>query len=253
MPEPDKVTDVGSLEKAVFSAASNFGEESDIWRRGHSVAGWDLAPKVYRLGRENDEHNFALTFLNSARSRNIRCPDSDDWPSWLFLMQHYGLPTRLLDWSKSALVGLYFSVCEPQFDDESGEVWALRPARLNKQQVGSESLFSPQSEYVKELCNEAFVPLQLKKAKATIGVPTDQFDVRHLVQESTFTIHATNIPINTLAGSDEYLLRFEVPSASKKSLRLILNRLGINSAYLFPDLDNLAKHVSSMTFLKADT
>jgi len=253
MAEPGKITDVGSLEKAVLVAVSKFGEESDIWWRGHSVAEWDLVPKVYRLGRENDEHNFALTFLHSARSRYIRCPDSDDWSSWLFLMQHYGLPTRLLDWSKSALVGLYFSVCEPQFDDESGAVWALRPARLNKQQFGSESLVSPQSEFVKGLCNEAFISPQFKKAKVTVGVPTDQFDVRHLVQESTFTIHATNTPINNLAGCNEYLLRFEVPSAAKKSLRFILNRLGINSAYLFPDLDNLARHVSSMTFLKADT
>lgn len=248
LPEPDKIADIASLEKAVLAATSKFEEDSDIWWRGHSVASWDLVPKVYRLGREADEHNLALTFLHSARSRYPKCPDSDDWTSWLFLMQHYGLPTRLLDWSKSALVALFFSVCEPEFDEQSGALWAIQPGKLNKNQIDRDSLLAAHHEFVKGICREAFDEVSWKKSRVTIAVPTDQFDVRHLVQESVFTVHATNVPINALTKAGEYLLKFEVPSSAKKSLRAMLHRLGVNAANLFPDLEHLARDVTSKSF-----
>jgi hypothetical protein len=50
-------------------------------------------------------------------------------------MQHYGLPTRLLDWSREALVALLFALGEPVNDVERNHdkvVWVLDPVRLNK-------------------------------------------------------------------------------------------------------------------------
>jgi len=50
---------------------------------------------------------------------------------WLCLMQHYELPTRLLDWTESILIALYFAVI---YDDPDcdGAIWALNPARINE-------------------------------------------------------------------------------------------------------------------------
>jgi hypothetical protein len=41
----------------------------------------------------------------------------------LMVLQHYGVPTRLLDWSRSPFVAAYFAACEP--DTEDGEIWSF--------------------------------------------------------------------------------------------------------------------------------
>jgi len=45
-------------------------------------------------------------------------------------MQHYRLPTRLLDWSFSPLIAAYFAVRETTDADEDACIWALAPSVL---------------------------------------------------------------------------------------------------------------------------
>jgi hypothetical protein len=54
--------------------------------------------------------------------------DRDDVGEWLPIMQHYGLPTRLLDWTTNLLVGLYF--CCNQRKEEDGALFAFDPSIL---------------------------------------------------------------------------------------------------------------------------
>ena len=49
-------------------------------------------------------------FRARAHLRHHTCPDYFDYFGWLSLMRHYGLPTRLLDWSESPLVAAYFAM-----------------------------------------------------------------------------------------------------------------------------------------------
>lgn len=63
---------------------------------------------------------------------------ADDW-YWYFLMQHYGCPTRLLDWTTSPLVALYFAVRNPNELDAA--VWVIDPWRWNRAHV--KDLYGP--------------------------------------------------------------------------------------------------------------
>src|SRR5260370_271273 len=102
------------------------------WFRGHPKIFESLLPAAYRApfysARPNIEFWAGQRFRLRARSFASRVPDWGDHLLWLLLMQHYGVPTRLLDWTESILVALYFAT-DP--NGEPGEVWCMNPSRLN--------------------------------------------------------------------------------------------------------------------------
>lgn len=231
---------------------------SKSWFRGHSNVCNELTPRIFR--REFAIQRNAMQFERSIIEHfkrespvlyNGELPGKDDDVEWLFLMQHHGTPTRLLDWTESPLIALYFVVCDDQ--NEDGEFWVMYPEALNalSHLVG---ISLPRSSEVGFLAREHVYDDPLRMAKnlkrkvpeCPIALkPPLKFN-RMISQLSTFTIHPIpkeGVTITELLFDERYLVRYIVPSAAKRRLHQDLAALGVTRRTLFPDLDGLSKSI----------
>ena len=240
--------DLASFTHAVVSATRCM-EGKLLWWRGQSKNNWTLHPSIYHKKMASNESYMSAQFRNQARVRHHDVPDISDGPSWAFLMQHYGLPTRLLDWSQSPLIALYFAVQDCEFDDGDAVVWGLLPTNLNKSQVGVNSVFGIGSPQVRPIFSNIWKNPESKvDAPHILAVNTQHVDVRQMVQASEFTIHGTDVGMNELPDSNQYLVSITIPGSQKKAFRQLLSLLHLTESYLFPDLEHLAKQIQTIEF-----
>ena len=127
------------IEHAMQATYKEKGFRMSIWWRGQCAdrPEWVLAPKIYRKGYDYETELLITTrFKLYAPSRYENCPGETAYSAWLCLMQHHGLPSRLLDWTESALVATYFAVNQKDHLQEPGVLLALVPGDLNECQGG---------------------------------------------------------------------------------------------------------------------
>ncbi len=71
-------------------------------------------------------------FKEHARAFLENPPADDDLIAWLSLMQHYGAPTRLTDWTFSPFVAIYFAYESVASDEGDAALWMLNAAACRK-------------------------------------------------------------------------------------------------------------------------
>ena len=241
------IENLHGLIEAVHQAREMFGGELDSWWRGHGQETWALVPRVHRETRSDRyEKNIAIRFYNRALTRHSRCPAPKDFPGWLSFMQHYGLPTRLLDWSESPLIAAFFVANNPKRDSEPGALWVLQPSLLNEAEGMSRALRLPESKDVRQLYQPPFSDVNEVDRIAAVLVPEQ--DIRMLVQLSTHTIHGSDRALETHEHRGRFLMRWVVPATAKSRLRTELDLLGIRTSTVFPDLEHLSKELIELQF-----
>lgn len=195
----------------------------------------------------------ALEFRRLAPGRHSIVPQQDDWQAWLFLMQHFRLPTRLLDWSKSALVAAYFAVQDDGKKGADARIWGLRPGLLNKNEVLKPIVLHSRMEYVRRLLSDLFgepsdVPTNPPRA---VAIAPEHIDARMAVQQATFTLHPSSEPLDELPGVEEFLWSAKIPASAREKIQHQLALLRIDRMTLFPDLENLAYELSRKRYLRS--
>ncbi|MDO8723424.1 MAG: FRG domain-containing protein [Syntrophales bacterium] len=220
----------------------------NLWWRGQPEQGLTLRPRVYR------NKCYAITefelISNFGRQAPLRYPA---WPQdrshQLLLMQHYGLPTRLLDWSLGVLTALYFAVSEDK-QDKPASLWALNPGKLNQEMTGDRTVtvFTHNEPEIQKMVDLAF---QRYTAKTVIGdrvlaMSGPELDLRMLMQWGVYTIHSNDTPINQLVNNVDYIAEIIISEKDRDQLRKALEIVGFSKTRLFPDLQSLADDIKKI-------
>lgn len=235
--------------------------------RGQASIKWELKPSVFR--KEHRGTEYAL-ICESEVSNYEYLSSSRSIFEELAILQHHGLPTRLLDWSSSPLVGLYFAT--DNSTDEDGIVYCMRLERK----------FEPTHYAVEVVCNlikfwgmhgdviskiccidkyreylrnkHIILPdTNLEDMIQTVLVVVPPIiNKRLLVQQSIFTVHGNEIEgkeiaIDRNAKIDENkLIKIIIPKECKESIRYELQLVGSHKDFLLPGLESSLKSIKGM-------
>ncbi|WP_198085910.1 FRG domain-containing protein [Variovorax sp. E3] len=217
-----------------------------IWFRGQTNFAWDLQPKILRAANR-PEWDIIGRFQQNATLLVEKSPSHEY--DWLFLIQHYGGPTRLLDWSESPLVALWFAVNDDLHEDQPGALWSLLPTVLNEY-ANFRAEFDGSIPSFTDSTLNSYSPTSLFQEKRSHQIPMAAIASRNSrriqSQQGVFTIsHRAEGSVNNLPPNyqSDHIWRYIIPSPAKTTIKNQLKILGFSRFQLFPELPNALEGV----------
>lgn len=239
---------VDRVERAVDSLNFQRGEEP--YFRGHEDADFALLPSLFR-GRDSideaREVESALFFEWQTQARELA-----GLPGWDLLqhMRHHSVATRLLDWTETLGVAIYFAV--RSYSPDLGRtpcIWVLNPYALNEISWVGRDLVSPKYlTYAPE--DNAYYDLSDYLAnwwKLEFELPVAMYPVRLNprmgAQRGYFTVHGDDLrPLDE--ACPDVAVRIDMAPDEAMVARRMLDFFGIAEHVLFPDLDGLSRRLA---------
>ena len=243
----------------ILAGIEEFQSSTEIpWYRGCSRLTYDLLPKIARGAsgsrKFSDVHPRELRMSREFRERArplMIGPADDDW-DLMFYMQHYGVPTRLLDWSDSPFVALFFAL-QPRRGGYSEDpvVWMCDPQAWN----GALMPFSADEDKVLDKTHRRMTdygfgedieryrdePLMLKGSHNS---------PRIVAQRGSFTVFGKDFrSLQEICKSNS-----KIPDAALQSIIIdkgcagqiftSLLKKGISETFVYPDMEGLSLEVA---------
>jgi FRG domain len=219
------------------------------WFRGLKSPAYELLPKLFRdPAIAKREGYIAVEFRRRAHSRLKGLSSRFDW---LCAMQHYGVPTRLLDWTESLPVALFFSVTPLDIGFVAPVIWVLDPFKLHgltdaKNEVipiaaDERVLANSDIAFGDDLDNSS---KQVTKYPLPVA-PNFLFD-RLATQNGTFTIHGRDPrPIEQVipVAQRSMLLKFVAKPSAILAICDCIDMIKPSSDAIFPDIEGLKDYI----------
>lgn len=253
-----KITTISSISEYI-EIIKQLNNKS-LWYRGVANKNYFPIPsliwKNLQMIEGSLEHDFLVSYKSYIDQYNL-----DKWEV-LALMQHHGLPTRLLDWTESALVALYFAITSEPESNEDRAIWILNPYKLNEQTIGAASLYCPSiindniiryGNQGKTFDIDTYLPPNLKKTSTgpvpeqPIAIKTTHVIKRVSAQKGCFTMHGYNNQSIDKYIKNENDFQMIIIKIGTKEDRInmigLLSMLGIDEEFIYQDLDSLCNRI----------
>ena len=241
--------------------------------RGLCDKAYQLLPGVFRTKEDvidgvpikNDaylawakEKDLLYAFMYEASGTLAISPD--DLMQWAEYAQHYGVPTRILDWSSNPLAALYFA-CRDRIDTD-GTVWLLHGVNYKRFLINH--IKSPNKktirEHVREIINGTsdieypvlYTPLYVDARMSAqssyfMGWGSMQKPLEMILSDDNLHMRlpkkGNGIRTYGKEQSEQLLFKFNILAECKQTLLHELDIVGINEKTLFPGLDGIGRYV----------
>lgn len=238
---PSRITRLGVYFDILHSTIKG---KSAFWFRGNADLTDRLTPSALRFtseGKRNDALNLLSDFKRFGELKLRKVPTDKEEFKWVQLAQHYGLPTRLLDWTKNAAIALYFA-CERE-PEKDGAVFIINPVDLNREAFPKDArIFDPHQDaklirkYL--MLNGSRDPKGLK----TIAINPPWNSERIMLQQGVFTLHGSRAFTLTDKQAPS-LVYLKILKEYKQLLLEELERVGINEMSIFPEAEHMCRYL----------
>lgn len=251
-----EISSLQQLIETVLGIRSGLEGAPFLWYRGLSCSSLTLLPKIMRAGKTIDEvFERERRLLTRFRQRSMAYwpagYQQNDWEH-LFTMQHYGMPTRLLDWSENLFVAAYFALWESPKHDHDGAcvpvIWCIDPVRWNRAMPG----LSEYGDSIRVLTTvdeeiEGYRPeTNRRRSRSPVAIFGSNNSNRIVAQRGTFIVWGAEVKSPEAFANDqegELLWRLRLV-ADQGSLFRDLETLGFGETMVFPELNALATELA---------
>lgn len=261
----ESVSDINEKQDGTSIVTPNF-----IYRGQGNYRKNILIPGVMRRSKTSEgenigeysqlEYNILADFISDG-CRYIMDIPTNNLIAWMEIAQHFGAPTRLLDFTENPLVALYFACSN--LIDTNASVWIVNESAYNETYFGSQILFPTKTNGL----IDGIVDGEVMRINKGVSEGCSQYPViyrpayreeRMSAQSSVFMLWGSKrASLTDMVTEEQHMIfdsepqnrksgilcYFEIPKSCKKQILSQLSELGVNEKFIFPGLDGVGKYI----------
>ena len=219
-------------------------DNRDLIFRGQKDSAFRLTTNFHRQNRRElsryvlEDVTTLQRHLTPLLNRKLNTLDAQEFGELLFLAQHHGFPTPLLDWSESPFVASYFAFQEvPKRPTIEGHVRVFILDWLKWKKIGPglvDTLVDPRP---------TFTPLYLQSRDNQRAFPQQA-----MVTFSNVLRIENFIRFHEKQKGEKVLTIIDIPYTERDKAMHELQIMGVTSASLFPGIDGVCKALKEQYF-----